>query len=76
MMGIERPVPRDRSRQSRALRKNTPGLVSARLGHSSVRVTADIYSHALRGRYREAARRWDEFVRIHGGSHDAPNKIV
>src|SRR5262249_25344626 len=50
--------------------------VSERLGRSSVRVTADIYSHALRGRDREAARRWDEFMRIHGGSHDAPDKIV
>ena len=32
--------------------------VSERLGHSSVRVTADIYSHALRGRDQEAPR-WD-----------------
>jgi integrase len=37
--------------------------VSERLGHSSVRVTADIYSHAIRGRDDEAARRWDEFQR-------------
>ncbi|HYL36491.1 MAG TPA: site-specific integrase [Bryobacteraceae bacterium] len=44
--------------------------VSERLGHSSVRVTADIYSHALRGRDQDAARRWDEFMRRHGGSHD------
>jgi integrase len=36
--------------------------VSARLGHSSVRVTADTYSHALRGRDREAADRWDELM--------------
>ena len=36
--------------------------VSARLGHSSVRVTADVYSHALRGRDREAASRWDELM--------------
>jgi integrase len=36
--------------------------VSARLGHSSVRVTADVYSHALRGRDREAACRWDELM--------------
>ena len=35
--------------------------VSARLGHSSVRVTADVYSHAIRGRDDEAARRWEEF---------------
>jgi integrase len=30
--------------------------VSERLGHSSVRVTAEIYSHALRGKDDEAAR--------------------
>ena len=44
--------------------------VSERLGHSSVRVTADIYSHALRGRDQDAARRWDEFMRRNGGSRD------
>jgi integrase len=40
--------------------------VSERLGHSSVRVTADIYTHALRGRDQDAARRWDEFMRRNG----------
>jgi integrase len=35
--------------------------VSERLGHSSVRVTADVYSHAIRGRDDEAARKWEEF---------------
>ena len=35
--------------------------VSERLGHSSVRVTADVYSHAIRGQDDEAARRWEEF---------------
>jgi len=35
--------------------------VSERLGHSSVRVTADVYSHAIRGRDDEAARKWDQF---------------
>ena len=35
--------------------------VSERLGHSSVRVTAEIYSHALRGRDDDAARRWEKF---------------
>jgi integrase len=35
--------------------------VSERLGHSSVRVTADVYSHAIRGRDDEAARRWEAF---------------
>jgi integrase len=38
-------------------------VVAARLGHSSVRVTADIYSHMIHGQDDEAARRWDEFQR-------------
>jgi integrase len=37
--------------------------VSERLGHSSPRVTADIHSHAIIGRDREAARKWEEFQR-------------
>ena len=44
--------------------------VSERLGHSSVRVTAEIYSHALRGRDQDAARRWDDFMRQNGGSRE------
>ena len=36
-------------------------VVSARLGHSSVRVTADIYSHAIHGQDDEAVRRWEEY---------------
>jgi integrase len=36
--------------------------VSARLGHSSVRTTADIYSHAIRGKDRAAAQRWDDIM--------------
>ena len=39
--------------------------VSERLGHSSIRVTADVYSHALRGRDKEAARRWENFMNRH-----------
>src|SRR4029077_1302721 len=35
--------------------------VSERLGHSSVRVTADVHSHAIRGQDDEATRRWEEF---------------
>ncbi len=48
--------------------------VSERLGHSSVRVTADIYSHALRGRDQDAARRWDEFMRRNSTSRDGDLK--
>ena len=38
-----------------------PPVVSQRLGHSSVRVTADIYSHAIHGQDDETARRWEEY---------------
>jgi len=37
--------------------------VSARLGHSNVRVTVEVYAHAIRGRDDEAARRWEDFQR-------------
>ena len=36
-------------------------VVSERLGHSSVRVTADVYSHAIHGQDDEAAQKWTEF---------------
>jgi integrase len=35
-------------------------VVSQRLGHSSGRVTADVYSHAIHGQDDEAVRRWEE----------------
>ena len=38
-------------------------VVSARLGHSSVRVTAEIYSHMIHGQDDEAARRWEDYQR-------------
>ena len=36
--------------------------VSERLGHSSVRTTADIYSHAIRGNDHAAALCWDQIM--------------
>ena len=36
--------------------------VSARLGHSSVRTTADIYSHAIRGKDHAATQTWDDIM--------------
>ena len=36
-------------------------VVSQRLGHSFVRVTADICSHAIHGQDDEAVRRWEEY---------------
>jgi integrase len=38
-------------------------VVSERLGHSSVRTTAEVYAHAIHGQDDEAALRWDEFQR-------------
>jgi integrase len=35
--------------------------VSERSGHSSVYVTATVYSHRIMGRDEEAARKWEEF---------------
>ncbi len=37
--------------------------VSARVGHESPATTAKVYSHMIRGRDDEAARRWEEFQR-------------
>jgi integrase len=36
-------------------------VVSARLGHSSVKVTAEIYSHMINGQDDDAADQWDAF---------------
>ena len=49
-------------------------VVSERLGHSSVRTTADIYAHAIQGQDDEAALRWDEFQRR--GTGDRPARKV
>jgi integrase len=35
--------------------------VSARLGHSSIRTTAEIYAHAIHGQDDEATRRLEEY---------------
>lgn len=37
--------------------------VSARLGHSSVRTTQEIYAHMITGQDQEAARKWEEYQR-------------
>jgi integrase len=44
--------------------------VSERLGHSSVLVTATVYSHRITGQDKEAAAKWDEFQR----SHEQPER--
>jgi integrase len=38
-------------------------VVSARLGHSSIRTTQEIYTHMIHGQDDDAARRWEEFQR-------------
>ncbi len=35
--------------------------VSARLGHSSIRTTQEIYAHMIHGQDDDAARKWEEF---------------
>jgi integrase len=36
-------------------------VVSRRLGHASVRTTADIYSHMINGQDEEAVQKWEEY---------------
>jgi integrase len=36
-------------------------VVSARLGHSSIRTTADTYAHAIHGQDDAAVQRWEEY---------------
>ena len=44
--------------------------VSARLGHSNVRTTLEIYAHALRGEDDKAAAAYDEYrEKQAGGAH-------
>ena len=35
--------------------------VSVRLGHSSIRTTAETYAHAIHGQHDEATKRWEEY---------------
>jgi integrase len=39
-------------------------VVSERLGHATVGITLDIYSHVLPGLQREAAERLDELLAV------------
>ena len=50
--------------------------VSARLGHSSMRTTQEIYGHMITGQDDDAARRWDEFQRQYGGLREESHKLV
>jgi integrase len=46
-------------------------VVSARLGHSSIRTTQEIYAHMIHGQDDEAARKWEEFQQ-----RNAPEKRI
>ena len=50
--------------------------VSARLGHSSMRTTQEIYGHMIPGQDDEAARRWDDFQKQYGGLREESHKLV
>jgi len=43
-------------------------VISARLGHSSIRTTQEIYAHMIHGQDDEAADRWDEYQKRHAAS--------
>jgi hypothetical protein len=49
--------------------------VSARLGHSSVRTTADIYSHAIRGKDHAAAQCWDGIMQRSRGEAEKSKTV-
>jgi len=42
-----------------------PKIVSERLGHSSVSITLDVYSHVAPGLQKAAARKFDETLEPH-----------
>jgi integrase len=48
-----------------------PKIVQERLGHATVGVTMDIYSHVMPGLQRNAANRLDRLDRLFGGSERA-----
>ena len=54
-----------------------PKIVQERLGHASIAVTLDIYSHAAPGLQEAAAKRFDEaFATIYNAIDNQPTEIV
>ena len=51
-----------------------PKIVSERLGHSSVSITLDVYSHVIPGLQEAAARQFDEGLR-HGSPDSVPEEV-
>jgi len=52
-----------------------PRVVMERLGHSSIRVTLDTYSHVIGGLQEAAAQRFDEFLSAKGASRENVGKL-
>jgi integrase len=50
-------------------------VVSARLGHSSIRTTAEIYSHAIHGQDDEATRKWEEYQQRNRGASQQTKSV-
>ena len=49
-----------------------PKIVSERLGHASVSITLDIYSHVLPGLQEEAVLKFDQIILLEN-ENDEPN---
>jgi integrase len=58
------------SHASQLLAEHVPiPVVSARLGHKSIRTTLEIYAHAIRGDDDQAAQAWDAYQQKHRKEH-------
>jgi integrase len=61
-----------RTHASLLLEEGGLATISERIGHSSVRTTADIYSHAIRGKDHAAAQCWDDISSEHAARQRNP----
>jgi integrase len=50
-----------------------PKIVQERLGHSSIQITMDIYSHVIPGIQKAAAEKFDQSVDLRSGKSLASN---
>lgn len=53
-----------------------PKIVQERLGHSSIQITLDTYSHVAPGMQEAAAKRFDEAMQINHNEKAIENKLV
>jgi integrase len=49
--------------------------VAARLGHSSIRTTLDIYGHMIHGQDEEAVRKWEQYQRENRAANQASKTV-